>query len=56
MLTLELYDQEIRILKDALALYLHTIKKEPFDLEKPKDDEEQRLDEDVIRDMIMRLS
>lgn len=56
MLTLEIYDQEIRILKDALELYLHTIKNEPCNVQKPRNDEEQHLDEDVIRDMIMRLS
>jgi hypothetical protein len=55
MLTLQLYDEERAVIREALELYLHAIKGEPYEFHKPVTDEERHFDEDAIRDIIMRF-
>ena len=55
MLSMEFYDEERAIIFDALMLYLHTLKGEPYEPNMPSDDEEQHFDEDTVRNLIMRF-
>ena len=55
MLSIEFYEEEKAIIREALELYLHAIKGEPYELKKPTSNDEQHFDEDVIRDIIMRF-
>ena len=55
MLKLEIYDEERDIIREALEMYLHSIKGEPYEMKKPESEEERHFDEDAIRDVLLRF-
>ena len=55
MLTLEIYDEEKEVIREALVMYLHGIKGEPYEMKKPKSEDERHFDEDAVRDLLLRF-
>lgn len=55
MITLEIYDEERVIIKEALEMYLHGIKGEPYEIQMPFNEEERHFNEDAIRDVLLRF-
>ncbi len=55
MLKLEFYDEEREIIREALEMYLHAIKGEPYEMSRPASEEERHFDEDAIRDVLLRF-
>jgi hypothetical protein len=55
MLKLEFYDEEKDIIREALEMYLHAIKGEPYEIKKPESENERHFDEDAVRDVLLRF-